>query len=164
MQVQVARALGARVATTVRKAEDVEFAKSLGAELVINTATENLVDRVKEWTDGVGADVVVDGLGGDVLPLSIAAARPLGTIVIFGFAANPETTFDVRSVFFEQKKLLGTMAGDREDLEWGLEQVRAGAIKPILDHALALEEASEAHRLVAEGRVTGNLVLLPWAS
>ena len=85
--------------------------------------------RVKEWTDGHGVDVVIDSLGGDVLPKSIEAARPLGTICIYGFAAGTETTFDVRSVFFTQKRLVGSMASDEEDLEYGLDLVAAGHIR-----------------------------------
>ena len=163
MQLQVAKALGARVATTVRSQEDADFVRSLGADFVINTSTDDFVARVKEWTDGQGVDLVIDSLGGDVLPKSIEAARPLGTIVVFGFAAGTETTFDVTSLFFTQKRLLGSMASDKEDLEYGLELVAAGHIKPILDRALPLSEAAEAHRLIADNEITGSVVLLPWA-
>lgn len=163
MQLQIAKALGAKVATTVRREEDVDFARSLGADFVIDTSREDFVARVKEWTDGQGVDVVIDSLGGDVLPRSIEAARPLGTIVIYGFAAGTETTFDVTSVLFTQKRLLGSMASDKEDLEYGLELVAAGHIKPVLDRALPLSEAAEAHRLIADNEITGNLVLLPWS-
>ena len=55
------------------------------------------------------------------------------------------------------------MAADSSDLEWGLAEVRAGRIKPVLDRALPLNQAAEAHRLIAANRVKGNLVLLPWA-
>ena len=53
------------------------------------------------------------------------------------------------------------MASDPTNLEWGLEQVRAGRIKPVLDHALPLRDAAEAHRLIAANQVAGNLALLP---
>ena len=76
--------------------------------------------------------------------------------------AGTETTLDVRSVFFTQKRLLGSMASDKEDLEYGLELVEAGHIKPILDRALPLSEAAEAHRLMAGNEITGSVVLLPW--
>ena len=163
MQIQVAKALGAQVATTVRDDAKGEFARKLGADLVINTNKEDFVQRVKEWTDGLGADVVIDSLGGDVLPKSIDAAKPLGVIVAFGFVAGTQVTFDIRNFFFGQKQLRGTMAYDPEGLAWGLEQVRAGRIKPMLDKALPLSHAAEAHRLVSTNQVTGNVVLLPWA-
>ena len=110
-----------------------------------------------------GAHVVIDNLGGDVLPKSIEAVKPLGVVVVFGFTAGPETTFDVRSLFFTQKQLRGTMASDIEDLEWGLEQVKAGKIKPLLDTVLPLSQAGAAHELLAKGQVKGNIVLQPWA-
>ena len=161
-EIQVAKALGADVATTVRSDAKGEFAKSVGADLVINTRKDDFVEAVKEWTGGVGADVVIDNLGGDVLAKSIEAAKPMGVIVAFGFAAGPEVKFDIRSLFFAQKKLLGSMASDFEDFSWGLEQVRSGRIKPLLDRTLPLSEAGEAHRLISSNEVTGNIVLMPW--
>ena len=85
-------------------------------------------------------------------------------IVAFGFSAGTEATFNVQNFFFGQKKLRGSMASDIEDLKWGLEQVRAGRIKPILDRSLPLREAAQAHKLIANNQVKGNLVLLPWAA
>ena len=64
MQIQVAKALGAKVATTVRDDAKGEYAKSLGADLVVNTRREDVVARVRDWTGGQGADVVIDNLGG----------------------------------------------------------------------------------------------------
>ena len=162
MQIQVAKAMGADVATTVRSDAKGEFAKTLGADLVINTRKEDFVEQVKEWSGGLGADVVIDNLGGDVLSKSIDAVKPLGIVVAFGFAAGTEVTFDIRDLFFSLKQLRGSMASNIEDLEWGLEQVRAGRIKPVLDHTLPLSKAAEAHRLIANNEVTGSLVLLPW--
>ena len=163
MLIQVAKALGAEVATTIRNDAKANFAREAGADLVINARTEDVIERVKEWTGGQGADVVIDNMGGDVLAKSIEAVKALGVVVAFGFAAGPEVSFDIRSLFFAQKQLKGTMASDIEDLEWGLEQVEAGTIKPLLDRALPLREAAEAHRLIANNEVKGNLVLLPWA-
>ena len=164
MQIQVARALGAKVATTIRGDAKRDLVASLGADLVIDTTTEDVVQAVAGFTDGRGADVVIDNLGGAVLGTSIQAARPAGTIVAYGFAAGPEVTFDIRDLFFTQKRLLGTMASDAADLVWGLEQVKAGRIRPVLDRALPLAEAAEAHRLIADNKVQGNIVLLPWAA
>jgi len=164
MQIQIAKALGAEVATTVRSADLVEFAQSVGADLVIDTSKDDFVTKVKEWTDGQGADVVIDSLGGDVLPKSIDATRAFGTTVVFGFVAGTEATFNSQNFFFMQKTLKGSMASDKEDLEWGLEQVKAGKIKASLDRTFALRNAVEAHQFVGEGKVKGNVVLLPWSA
>jgi len=162
MQIQVAKALGVDVATTVRDDAKAEFVKQAGADLVINTRKEDFVERVKEWTGGQGADVVIDNLSGDVLAKSIEAAKPMGVIVAFGFAAGPEVKFDIRSLFFAQKKLRGSMASDAEDLQFGLELIRKAKVKPVLDRTFPLSQAAEAHRLISENKVSGKIVLLPW--
>ena len=133
-----------------------DLARSLGADLVINTRGEDLGKKIQDWTDGRGADVVIDNLGGEVLAKSIEAAKPLGTIVAFGFAAGPKVRFDIRSLFFSQKRLVGSMASDLKDLKWGLERVREGRIGPVLDRVLHLSQASEAHRVIAANEVAGK--------
>ena len=163
VMIQIAKALGASVAATVRDDVKGRLATSAGADLVINARQDDVVARIKDWTDGRGADVVIDNLGGAVLAQSIEAAKPLGVVVAYGFAAGPDVSFDIRSLFFPQKQLRGTMSGDLEDLRWGLAQVAAGRIRPTLDRALPLSAAAEAHRLIAANRVAGNLALLPWA-
>ena len=163
IQIQIAKALGAEVATTVRSDEKAAYSKSLGADLVINTTNEDLVVKVQEWTGGTGADVTIDNLGGDVLAQSINATKATGIIVAFGFTAGPEVKFDIRSLFFGLKQLRGSMASDVEHLNWGLEQVAAGKIKPTLDGTFLLSEAGDVHKLLAEGKVKGSHVLLPWA-
>lgn len=162
MNIQVAHALGARVATTVQGEEKARFAKGLNAELVIDVNKENFVERVKEWTDGKGVDVVFDNLGGNVLQDSLNAVRPQGIVVAMGFVAGVETKFHVREFFFTHKQIRGTLMGGVEDLEWGLEQVAAGKIKPLIDRSLPLEQANVAHKLLAANATAGNLVLLPW--
>ncbi len=162
MQIQVAKALGAEVATTVREQNKINFVQHLGADLIINTREEDFVESVKQWTDGKGADVVIDNLGGTVLPNSIEAAKPLGIIVAMGFVTGTEVTFDIRNFFFAQKQLRGSMFGDIKDFEWGMQQVKADKIKPLLDHTLPLNQADAAHRLMIDNKVAGNIVLLPW--
>ena len=162
MNIQIAHALGARVATTVGGEQKAAFAKSLNVELVIDVRREDFVEKVKAWTDGKGADVVIDNLGGTVLAQSIKAVKTQGTVVAMGFVTGVDATFDVRSFFFAHKSLRGTLMGTMEDLEWGLKQVADGKIRPLLDRALPLTEASEAHRLLATNGIAGNIVLLPW--
>ena len=162
MQIQVAKALGAEVGTTVRSQVKGAFAKSLGADLIINTRDEDFVERIKDWTGGQGVDVAIDNLAGDVLPKTIDAVRPLGTVVAYGFAAGIQVTFDITKFYFAQKRLRGSMASDPENLRWGLEQVRAGWINPTLDRTLPLSQAAEAHRLISTNQISGNIVLLPW--
>ena len=162
MHIQVAKALGAKVAATVRDDVKGKYVKSLGADLVINIRQEDVVERVKAWSGGQGADVAIDNVGGSGLARIIEAVRPFGIIVAYGFMAGEEVTFNVRDFFFTQKQLRGTVFADPEDLQWGLDQVQAGRIKAALDQTFPLSQAAEAHRLLADNQVKGNFVLLPW--
>jgi len=161
MNLQVARALGARVAVTVDDEEKGRLARSLGAELVVDVRSRDVVKDALDWTDGKGVDVVIDNLGGEVLQKSLDAVRVNGTVVAMGFVAGEEVRFHIRRFFFTHKRLLGTLMGDVEDLRWGLQQVKAGRIRSLLDRSLPLAEAAEAHRLIAANAVRGNLVLVP---
>lgn len=162
MSIQVAKTLGARVLATVRSAEKVAFVESVGADRVIVTSQEDFVQVAKDETGGRGVDVVIDGVGGEVFTRGIDALRVNGVIVPYGFTAGAEATLNLIQLFFAQKQIRGAFAGGKEDLEWGLEQVKQGRIKPLLQQTFPLSKVNEAHRLVAESKIQGNLVLLPW--
>lgn len=163
MSIQVARALGACVATTVRSAESARLAAGQGAELVINVGLNDFVEAVAKWTDGQGVDVAIDNLGGEILARTIEAVRPNGIIVAMGFMAGTSVTFDIRSFFFAQKQLRGTLVGDIEDFANWLPNLRDGSVKAVIDSVLPLSHAAEAHRRVAANETRGSVVLLPWA-
>jgi NADPH:quinone reductase len=162
--IQIARALGARVAATVRSPEKADFVRELGAELVVPLNSSDFVAQVRNWEGGRGIDAVIDNLGGAILAQSLDCLAPLGRLVSMGMVMGLEATFPLRPFFFAQKEIRGTLMGDVADLEWGLEQVRAGKIKPQLDRAFPLADATEAHARLADGAARGNMVLLPWAS
>ena len=154
--VQVAKALGARVAATVRSPAKRDVVEGLGADLVVGMENGAL-NAVQDWSGG-GVDVAVDNLGGDSLARSVDATRPLGLTVLMGNVLGLEATLPVRSVFFPQKRIAGTLMGGVADLEWGLEQVRAGTIRPTLDRTYRLDEAVTAHERIAAGDAVGNIV------
>ena len=164
LTIQVAKALGANVAATTRSDLKADALRELGADLVINTADQDLVRSVQEWTGGKGADVVVDYVGGSMFAELINATRPQGIIVPVGFMGGTNVRFDIRNFFFGQKQIRGALAGDIEDLRWAMERVNEGRIQPELDRALPLKDAAEAHRLIASNQLTGSIALLPWAA
>lgn len=81
-----------------------------------------------------------------------------------GFVTGQEATIHVREFFFTHKRLFGSLMGDLQDFRWGLEQVKAGKIKPVLDRTFPLTKAGEAHRMLAANQANGRFVLLPWAA
>ncbi len=163
MSIQVARALGAEVITTVGCDSKFDFVHELGAAEVVNYEKESVLDRTKRWTGGRGVDVVIDNVGGKVFDDNIRALRTGGHFVNFGMVGGATATYNFPLVFYKQVHLHGSMMGTGEELGWGLEQMRAGRIRPILDRVLPLSEVAEAHQLIEARNVRGKLVLDPWA-
>ncbi len=161
MNLQVAKALGAVVATTVDSEDKARLAASLGADRIIDVNTQDFVAEVRAWTGGRGADVVIDNLGGTVLPRSLEATRVGGTVVAMGFVTGVEVTLHIRNFFFTHKRLLGTLMGDVDDFRFGLDLVRQGKVRPLLDRRIPLANAAEAHHLLSTNQVAGNVVLVP---
>ncbi len=162
MCVQVARALGAAVAATVGSDDKIEFVRGLGAEVVINYHTDDFTDRVKSWTNGAGVDAVIDNVGGSVFDGNLRALKRGAHFVNFGMVGGRSAQYVFPLVFYKHLHLHGSMMGTGEELAWGLDQVRAGKIKHILDRAMPLRDAAEAHRYIESRQVRGKVVLLPW--
>ncbi|MFZ5609190.1 MAG: quinone oxidoreductase family protein [Pseudomonadota bacterium] len=164
MAIQVAKALGASVITTVSTPTKAELAQGLGADEIIYYQQGDFAAAAREWTGGEGVDVVIDNLGGRAMRDNLRAARWGGKIVNFGLLAGQETTLPSTYAFFRgQYQLLGSFMGTVQELEQGLELVKAGKVKPVLDDALPLDKVREAHARIDNHQVAGNLVLLPWA-
>ena len=130
INVQIARALGTRAAATIRTPEKAGFVRDLGAELVVPTNEDDFVSAVRDWSEGRGVSAVIDNLGGEVLTRSLDCLTPFGRLMSMGFVAGMGATIQIRPFFFAQRQIRGTLMGDVEDLEWGLEQVRRGRIRP----------------------------------
>lgn len=164
MAIQVAKALGASVITTVSTPQKAELARRLGADEIIRYKQQDFADTAKEWTGGDGVDVVIDNLGGSALRDNLRATRWGGKIVNFGLVAGLETTLpNIYEFFRGQYQLLGSFMGTLEELKEGLKLVKAGKVRPVLDETLSLSKVREAHARIDNHQVAGNLVLLPWA-
>ena len=105
---QLARALGARhaISSTTNHAKAAQ-AKALGFDEVIDTSAEKLIDGVRRVTDGYGADIVVDGIGGDVLSEAVKTLAPGGSLITLGYSASRKTTIDVTSLIVSQTSIRG---------------------------------------------------------
>ncbi len=157
--IQIAKMLGARVIATTGSDEKVERAKKLGADEVINYATQDFVAECKRLTGKKGVDVVVEHVGGDVLAKSILASAWGGCIVTCGATAGFTPAIDLRHVFFRQVAILGSTMGSKGDLFEVLRHVEAGKLRPVVDRVMPLWSAAEAHRLLEDRKVFGKIVL-----
>jgi NADPH:quinone reductase-like Zn-dependent oxidoreductase len=157
--IQIAKLFGARVLATTASDAKAERARALGADGVVNYATQDFVAEVKKLTGKRGADVVIEHVGGETLTKSVLATASGGRIVTCGATAGFEPTIDMRHVFFRQIEILGSTMGSRGSLFGILEHVRAGRLRPIVDRVLPLWDAREAHRVLEAREAFGKVVL-----
>ena len=159
--VQVARALGARVATTVGSAAKIEIAKAAGAELVLNYNECDFADEILSWTDGRGVDVVIDNVGASVFEQNLKSLRLGGTLVNFGLVGGFKTSFNMKDFFFRQHQMRGSFMGTIEELARGLDLLREGKVRAFVDKTFPLEDAASAHRYIDSRAVRGKVLLVP---
>jgi NADPH:quinone reductase-like Zn-dependent oxidoreductase len=157
------------VVGTSRSSGGEEMLRGLGLdELVVTTAT-NFADRVGELTDGRGADIIVDHVGGPYLPDNIRAAAVRGRIVGVGRLGGAEGTLDLEELARKRIEIIGVtfrtrtpiekaavVAGLRDDVD--LESA-ADSLRPLIDRTLPWTDVLEAQTLMAHNQHFGKIVL-----
>jgi NADPH2:quinone reductase len=163
---QMARALGAKhaMSSTTNHAK-AEQAKVLGFNEVIDTSLEGLADGVRRITGGYGADIVIDGIGGEVLSEALGALAFEGSLTTLGYSASRQTTIDVTKLIVPQATIrslnMFTQPKAVVSEAWTVivSLLNSGAIKPIVAKTFPLADAAEALRYLVEGRPFGRVVL-----
>jgi propanol-preferring alcohol dehydrogenase len=157
--VQILKAMCAATVVAVdQRPEALELAKRSGADLTV-TAGESAADEIREATRGRGADVVIDFVGADAtLALAAAAGRSLGHITCVGIAGGA-FPFSFFSLPYEGS-LATTYWGSRPELIEVLALAEAGHLRPEI-HRFTLDQAADAYRQLADGKLTGRAVIVP---
>jgi NADPH2:quinone reductase len=164
MAIQVAKALGASVITTVSTPKKAALARSIGADEIVHYRDADVSASVRAWAGRDGIDVVIDPVGGATMGTNLDCLKPRGTLVNFGLSGGAEATIPHLYPFFRnERRILGSWMGSMAELRFGLDLVRQGKIRPTLDRTLPLNQAREAHRMMGRAEVVGKLALLPWA-
>jgi len=166
--IQLAKAAGCEVITTVGSDEKVEFVKSLGADAVIRYKQENFAEEATRWSGGDGVDVVFDTVGGKVFEQSFAATRPYGHIVSLlqpGEVDWKEARMRNLSTSLElmlSPMYFGWEAAQEHQadiLRQCAKLMDTGKLTPHVNQTLTLEEAARAHELLEQGGMQGKIVL-----
>ncbi|MDP8974480.1 MAG: NADPH:quinone oxidoreductase family protein [Actinomycetota bacterium] len=171
--IQIARAAGARVISTAGGPEKVEICRELGAEIAVDYEEENFVDAVKEATEGRGADVIFDPVGGDVFDLSRRCVAFEGRIVIVGFTGGRIADAPTNHLLVKNYSVVG--------LHWGLYNKKIpelitethdaliqlyedAKIDPLIFETVSFEEVPQKLELLSTRKTYGKLVTKPSAS
>ncbi|WP_328810522.1 zinc-dependent alcohol dehydrogenase family protein [Rhodococcus sp. NBC_00294] len=149
---QIASAYGARVIATSSSDDKLSRIAALGATDLINyNTTPDWATRVRELTDGVGADQVLDVVGGDGLNKSIAAARPTGLVSVIGFLSGQTSNLDLMQLIFNKTRIQGIAVGHRRAFEEMNEFFEKHTIKPVIEKVYGFDEVHEAYEHLSRG-------------
>jgi putative PIG3 family NAD(P)H quinone oxidoreductase len=171
--IQLARAMGCRVATTAGSPEKLAACAALGADILIDYRTDDFVQRLKAETGGAGADVIFDAIGGGYLARNLAALAKHGRIVLIGDQSGETGQVEVGLLMRKWASIHGSLLRARPVAEktaimhsvrenaWPL--VESGQVVPVIDSRYPLPEASLAHRRMESSAHIGKILLLPGA-
>jgi NADPH:quinone reductase-like Zn-dependent oxidoreductase len=153
----IAKALGARAIVTSSSEAKLAAAGDLGADAAIPTADAR--ERVKEITDGRGADLVVEHVGEATWATSLAVVRQGGRVVVCGATSGPNPPAQLHRVWWKQLTIYGSTMGTKADFEGAYELVKSGRARPVVDRVFPLSEARAAHERLEAGEQLGKIVL-----
>lgn len=155
-----AKAAGAKVIILSSSDEKLERAKKLGADELINyRETPAWGERINNLTNGVGADLIIEGGGSETFSQSINAAKFEGTIFVIGFLSGFKVSIDVLPIFYKKLRIIGNNTGSRSDLEDAVRAIDTNGIKPIIDRTFDFEDYREAYQVLGNGKHFGKLVI-----
>ncbi|MFJ3643859.1 NAD(P)H-quinone oxidoreductase [Streptomyces sp. NPDC090108] len=170
MAIQLAKAVGARVAVTAGSAEKLEFCARLGADILINYREQDFVTEIKRATDGAGADVILDNMGAKYLDRNVQALAVNGRLAIIGMQGGIKGELNIAALLGKEGAITATslrarplsekaaiVAAVREHV-WPL--IDSGHIRPVVDRELPMTDAAEAHRVVEGSGHIGKVLLV----
>ncbi|WP_216907525.1 zinc-binding dehydrogenase [Nocardia noduli] len=168
--IQLAKALGAAtVIATTTSEEERDALTAAGADVTVNTTTEDLAELVSAATGGTGVDITLDHVGGDLFVALPAATAIGGTIVSIGRLAGAATSLNLDTIAFRRQRLLGTTFSIRTRAELAevvaaltshaLTAVAAGKVRSWLDTVFIPENADEAAERLRGHDALGKIVL-----
>jgi NADPH2:quinone reductase len=165
---QWAKALGVTVIGTVGSEEKAELARAHGCDHVILYKQENIVERVRELTNGKMVPVVYDAVGKDTFSASLDCLQPFGLMVSFGNSSGPVPPFALTALkgtlYVTRPSLMPHVASraNLEEIAGDLfKQVTSGKVKIRIDQRYQMSDAAQAHRDLEARKTTGQTILLP---
>jgi NADPH2:quinone reductase len=167
--VEIGKALGARVIAGASTPDKLAAARERGADALVNYATENLTERVMALTDGKGADVCFDPVGGELFDAALSSLGWGGRILLIGFVGGVPQ-IPANRLLVKHRSALGSSlryfrwhAPDklRRSVEELTAWYEAGKLAPYVTHRLPLHECVAAIRLLTDRKAHGKIVIVP---
>jgi NADPH2:quinone reductase len=168
--VQIGKALDARVIGTAGGADKLEVVRRVGADIAIDYRGEDWVERVKEVTDGHGADVIYDSVGGEITDASLKCIAWNGRLLVIGFASGRIPEVKLNRVLLKNISLVGLHWGAHamheparidETFRALFELYRTGAVEPVIYERYSLDRLPAALEALGSRRSYGKVVVTP---
>jgi NADPH:quinone reductase-like Zn-dependent oxidoreductase len=156
---QIAKLRGARVWVTSGDDAKLERARALGADVLVNHRTQDVVRELRAATAKRGMDVVIDNVGEATWARSLGVLGRRGRLVTCGATSGPIVETDVRRLFWNQWTIMGSTMGSSAEFQAMIEAFRAGHLRPPVDSVFPLEEGRAAFERLAAGEQFGKVVL-----
>ena len=165
--IEIGKAMGARVIAAASDDDKLEFAKSVGADDLINYTDATLNDAVKEITDGAGADVIYDPVGGELAQQALRATAWHGRYLVIGFASGEIPQFPANLPLLKEASIVGVWWGtwsaknpqaQMKNVQEMALMIAAGRLKPKVTAEYRLEQFKDAFRSISERKVKGKIV------
>ncbi|MEV6016480.1 MULTISPECIES: NAD(P)H-quinone oxidoreductase [unclassified Streptomyces] len=170
MAIQLAKAVGARVAVTAGTKEKLDFCAELGADILINYREQDFVEEIERATGGAGADVILDNMGAKYLDRNLSALAVNGRLAIIGMQGGIKAELNIAVLLNKRAAVTATslrarplgekaaiVAAVREHV-WPL--IDSGQVRPVVDRELPMSDAAEAHRVLEASSHIGKVLLV----
>ncbi|MCZ4511514.1 NAD(P)H-quinone oxidoreductase [Streptomyces sp. ActVer] len=169
MAIQLAKAVGAKVAVTAGSKEKLDFCAELGADVLINYREQDFVEEIKAATDGAGADVILDNMGAKYLDRNVKALAVNGRLAIIGMQGGIKGELNIATLLGKRGAVTATSlrarpAGEKAAIVAAVREhvwplVSAGHVRPVVDRELPMSDAAAAHRVLEESGNIGKVLL-----
>ncbi|MER6062186.1 NAD(P)H-quinone oxidoreductase [Streptomyces sp. NPDC050743] len=170
MAIQLAKAVGAKVAVTAGTKEKLERCAELGADILINYREQDFVAEIEQATGGAGADVILDNMGAKYLDRNVRALAVSGRLAIIGMQGGVKGELNIGTLLSKRAAISATslrarplsekaaiVAAVREHV-WPL--LAGGHVRPVVDREVPMAEAAEGHRVVEASGHVGKVLLV----
>ncbi|MGW0913004.1 NAD(P)H-quinone oxidoreductase [Streptomyces sp. NPDC002784] len=170
MAIQLAKAVGAKVAVTAGTPRKLDRCAELGADILVNYREQDFVEEVRKATDGAGADVILDNMGAKYLDRNVRALAVNGRLAIIGMQGGIKGELNIATLLSKRAAISATslrarpltektaiVAAVREHV-WPL--LDGGHVRPVVDREVPMRDAADAHRIVEESGHVGKVLLV----
>ena len=166
--VELGKLMGARVIAAASTAEKLALCKSKGADELINYQTEDLKTRIKELTDGEGADVIYDPVGGAYSEAALRATAYNGRFLVVGFAAGEIPKIPINLPLLKGCQIVGVFWGSfaqrfpNQNMQNSIQLMQwfgEGKLNPFIQKIYPLENAADALEDMMARKVMGKIVI-----